>query len=139
MIYSLRRSPLIDELRWRPPQPVIPWKGVRRAGEFAPAPIQDPAAMVELDPLVKLGLLKPKLSEGCLYLNVWTGAKKTDEKRPVMFWIHGGGFTRGMASDLGYDGTNFARKGVVLARSAKQPYWREGRLSQGMVPRKHHS
>ena len=107
-------APPIGDLRWRPPQPVLPWKGVRKADEFGPAPIQDPAAMVELDPLVKLGLLKPNFSEDCLYLNVWTGAKKTDEKRPVMFWIHGGGFTRGMASDLGYDGTNFARKGVVL-------------------------
>jgi para-nitrobenzyl esterase len=111
-------APPVGELRWKPPQPVMPWKGVRKADGFGPAPIQDAGAMAVLDQLVKLGLLQPKFSENCLYLNVWTGAKKTNEKRPVMFWIHGGGFTRGMATDLGYDGTNFARKGVVLVSVA---------------------
>jgi para-nitrobenzyl esterase len=55
-----------------------------------------------------------KISEDCLYLNVWTGAKKVGEKRPVMVWIYGGGFGIGMTSTPTYDGANLARKGVVL-------------------------
>ena len=59
-----------------------------------------------------------EISEDCLYLNVWTGAKKTDEKRPVMVWIYGGAFVGGMTSFPTTDGTNFAKKGVVLVSIA---------------------
>ena len=108
-------APPVGDLRWRPPQPVKPWTGVRKADEFAPAPIQDPAAVAEL---AKLGLPPIKFSEDCLYLNVWTGAKKAGEKRPVMLWIYGGSFTSGMTNYPDYDGTNLARKGVVLVSVA---------------------
>jgi para-nitrobenzyl esterase len=54
------------------------------------------------------------VSEDCLYLNVWTGAKSAEERRPVMVWIHGGALTRGSGSLDAYDGEEFARRGVVL-------------------------
>ncbi|HSW39566.1 MAG TPA: carboxylesterase family protein, partial [Acidobacteriota bacterium] len=57
-------------------------------------------------------------SEDCLYLNVWTGARKTNEKRPVMVWIYGGGFGIGMTSTPAYNGANLARRGVVLVSVA---------------------
>jgi para-nitrobenzyl esterase len=54
------------------------------------------------------------MSEDCLYLNIWTGARAAAEKRPVMVWIHGGAYTRGSGAIPTYDGENFAKKGVVL-------------------------
>jgi para-nitrobenzyl esterase len=100
-------APPVGELRWKSPQPVIPWKGVKRTVEFAPGPMQD------LNMGASLGGPQ-KISEDCLYLNVWTGAKNSREKRPVMFWIYGGGFGAGRNSFPKVDGTNLARKGVVM-------------------------
>jgi para-nitrobenzyl esterase len=57
-------------------------------------------------------------SEDCLYLNVWTAAKSVEERRPVMVWIHGGAFVGGMTGTPMFDGTKFARKGVVLVSVA---------------------
>ncbi len=104
-------APPVGDLRWRSPQPVIPWKGVRKADEFAPGPMQDTAFGAMLGG-------PQKISEDCLYLNVWTGAKKPGEKRPVMVWIYGGGFGIGMTSTPAYDGANLAKKGVVLVSVA---------------------
>jgi para-nitrobenzyl esterase len=104
-------APPVGDLRWRAPQPVIPWQGVRKAYDFAPGPIQDTAFGGSLGG-------PQKISEDCLYLNVWTGAKKAGEKRPVMFWIFGGGFGVGMTSTPSYDGANLAKKGVVLVSVA---------------------
>jgi para-nitrobenzyl esterase len=100
-------APPVGELRWRSPQPVKPWVGVKKADEFGPGPMQDAAFGAMLGG-------PQKISEDCLYLNVWTGAKKVGEKRPVMVWIYGGGFGIGMTSTPTYDGANLARKGVVL-------------------------
>jgi para-nitrobenzyl esterase len=104
-------APPVGELRWKAPQPVKPWQGVRKAQDFAPGPMQDTAFGGKLGG-------PQKISEDCLYLNVWTGAKKAGEKRPVMFWIYGGGFGVGMTSTPTYDGTNLAKKGVVLVSVA---------------------
>jgi len=93
-------APPVGELRWKAPQPVAPWDGVREAKDFGPMPMQR--------------LLFTKGSEDCLYLNVWTAAKDPTERRPVMVWIYGGAFNGGWAGDATYDGTNFAKKGVVL-------------------------
>jgi para-nitrobenzyl esterase len=104
-------APPVGELRWRAPQPVKPWQGVKKAHDFAPGPMQDKAFGASLGgPQI--------ISEDCLYLNVWTGAKNPGEKRPVMFWIYGGGFGIGMTSTPTYDGSNLAKKGVVLVSVA---------------------
>src|SRR5439155_4727802 len=57
---------------------------------------------------------QPPMDEDCLYLNVWTAATSSDERRPVMVWIHGGGNVQGYGSETCFDGEAFARKGVVL-------------------------
>src|SRR4030042_1554570 len=104
-------APPVGDLRWRSPQPVVPWEGVRKADAFAPGPMQD----------TQFGAIlggPQEISEDCLYLNVWTGAKKTYEKRPVMVWIYGGGFGIGMTSTPAYDGTSLAKRGIVLVSVA---------------------
>jgi para-nitrobenzyl esterase len=103
-------APPVGELRWKAPQPVKPWDGVRDAYEFAPAPMQ-PAMLAKVSGGVEL-------SEDCLYLNVWTGAKSPDERRPVMVSIYGGGFTSGATSIPFLDGTALAKKGVVMVSIA---------------------
>ncbi|MCX7825514.1 MAG: carboxylesterase family protein, partial [Verrucomicrobiae bacterium] len=98
-------APPVGALRWKPPQPVKPWEGVRACTESGPwCPQPKPIA----------GFAPPKQSEDCLYLNIWTAAKTPGEKRPVMFWIHGGGCTTGSGATPTYDGTALARQGVVV-------------------------
>ncbi len=99
-------APPVKQLRWRPPQPVTPWKGIRDARKFAPACPQPPDLVY--------ALAFKEQSEDCLYLNVWTAAKGDAEKRPVMVWIHGGGNTIGGAATPFYDGRHLAVAGVVL-------------------------
>lgn len=100
-------APPLGSLRWRAPQPVIPWSGIRQADRYAASCMQDPN-------FVKLFGAPPGLSEDCLYLNVWTAAKSVRDRLPVMVWIHGGGFVGDMASNPVYDGHHFATQGVVV-------------------------
>src|SRR5215510_5235571 len=101
-------APPVGDLRWKPPQPVLKWEGVRNCDAFGPECPQAPY------PAGSIYALPPqKQSEDCLFLNVWTAAKE-GEKLPVMVWIHGGSLTRGSGSNRVYDGTSFAKKGVVL-------------------------
>ncbi|MFN7928471.1 MAG: carboxylesterase family protein [Blastocatellia bacterium] len=104
-------APPIGEWRWKPPQPVAPWQGVRACDAFGPECPQSPwpagSVYAAYDPT------PPPQSEDCLNLNVWTAAKP-NEKRPVMVWIHGGSLTRGSGAQPIYDGTALAKKGVVL-------------------------
>lgn len=104
-------APPVGELRWRPPQPVAPWKGVRAAREFAPDCMQarfGPPPAPGAPP-------SPTPSENCLYLNVWRPASAPPaSKLPVMFWIYGGGFVGGSSSSPFTSGAAFARQGVVL-------------------------
>lgn len=104
-------APPVGDLRWRAPQPLAPWEGVRPANDFGPAPMQDPELMQSLGD-------RGEVSEDCLYLNVWTPAKAAGEKLPVMVWIYGGGFAIGSTSAPVYDGMNFARRGVILVSIA---------------------
>lgn len=103
----------IGDLRWKAPAPVQAWEGVKRCDTFAASAIQpspEPFYMWTEEFLIP----KAPIDEDCLYLNVWTGASYTDEKRPVVVWIHGGGFTSGSGSVPIYDGEAMARKGVVF-------------------------
>lgn len=100
----------VGGLRWRPPRPVKPWTGVRSATAFAPACPQRGVSMPG-EPL-------PQTSEDCLYLNVWTPAKPSAKPRPVIVWIHGGGWTNGATSLPLYAGDALARRGVVVVSVA---------------------
>ncbi|MBW2413250.1 MAG: carboxylesterase/lipase family protein [Deltaproteobacteria bacterium] len=101
-------QPPVDELRFRAPQAAEPWSGVRDASSFARTAPQGERA---------IGFLpagKPEeRSEDCLYLNVFTPGAD-DARRPVLFWIHGGGFTGGSGSGPMYDGAHLARRGDVV-------------------------
>ena len=101
--------PPVGELRWKPPEPPASWPGVRPATQFANACMQTPVTQSSLN-----GPAPPPVSEDCLYLNIWTPAQSADDRLPVMVWIHGGGFERGTAAAVGYDGENLARKGAVV-------------------------
>lgn len=104
-------APPVGNLRWRPPQPVRPWPGIRKAEHFAPGCMQ-PANAVPL-------LGEPSaMSEDCLYLNVWTPAKFANARLPVVTWIYGGSFLEGMTSQPLYDGTHLAQQGVVVVTLA---------------------
>ena len=97
-------APPVGALRWKAPQPVNPWSGVKQAGAFGPGCVQAASPYTQV----------PSMSEDCLYLNVWTPAKTAGDRLPVMVWIYGGAFTGGAASMAMYDGTRLAEKGVVL-------------------------
>ncbi|HMD71201.1 MAG TPA: carboxylesterase family protein [Bryobacteraceae bacterium] len=100
-------QPPVGDLRWREPQPVKNWSGVRNAGQFGPA------CMQRLSPGADYWLRGNGMSEDCLYLNVWTPAKTGKEKLPVLVYIFGGGFQNGDGSEPRYDGENMARHGMV--------------------------
>src|SRR5215471_14029646 len=104
-------APPVGALRWKAPQPVKPWTGVKQASTFALSCMQDSAA-------AKLFNAPEGVSEDCLYLNVWTPAKSPSDRLAVMVWIYGGGFVGGQTSVPLYDGTKLAEKGVVLVSVA---------------------
>ena len=100
-------APPVGDLRWKPPQPVRSWTGVKTATSFAPSCVQDVT-------FVKLFGAPEAVGEDCLYLNVWTPVKSVNERLPVMVWIYGGAFVGGMTSIPAYDGTALAQQGVVV-------------------------
>ncbi|HEU5078515.1 MAG TPA: carboxylesterase family protein [Opitutaceae bacterium] len=93
-------APPVGDLRWCVPRPAEKWEGVRDATKFGPDPYQRGG--------------KGNVSEDCLYLNVWTPAKRADEGVPVLVWIYGGGFAEGGTSGPWVTGEHLARKGVVF-------------------------
>ncbi|MFZ0593839.1 MAG: carboxylesterase family protein, partial [Bryobacteraceae bacterium] len=99
-------APPVGDLRWRPPAQVAPWNGTRKADAFAPACMQVGVSMP--------GEKAPKVSEDCLYLNIWTPAKTAHEHLPVIVWIYGGGYINGSASMPLYWGDRLAHKGVIV-------------------------
>src|SRR5262245_3880235 len=119
-------APPLGENRWRAPQPVAKWDGVRKADAFgapciagAPAPPRGGgrgAAAPGAAPGAAAAApqREPARSEDCLYANVWTSAKTANDRRPVMVWIYGGGFTGGSGGLAWYDGENLAAKGPVI-------------------------
>jgi para-nitrobenzyl esterase len=100
-------QPPVGDLRWREPQPVKNWTGVRNADEFGSA------CMQRLSPGSDYWIRAKGMSEDCLYLNVWTSAKSGSERLPVLVYIFGGGFQNGDGSEPRYDGESMARRGMV--------------------------
>jgi len=107
-------APPVGPLRWKEPQPVENWTGVRKADTFGNVCMQQKAP--KRTPMnISVDLPdSPQMSEDCLYLNVWTEAKRAGAKLPVMVWIFGGAYTEGSGSSPHNDGENLAKKGVVV-------------------------
>ena len=108
-------APPVGDLRWKHPQPVQPWKGVRPCDTFGAASLQGdqtPGSFYWKE-FYQGG--DPKRSEDCLYLNVWTpAAGKPEAKLPVIFWIHGGAYMGGYGHEIEFSGDAYAKKGVIL-------------------------
>lgn len=107
--------PPVGENRWRAPQPCESWDGVKEAYRFAPIAVQDTPGLGD-DVYCREWHVDPDIAmdEDCLYLNVWTGAKAADEKRPVLVWFYGGGLQWGYPAEMEFDGERLARRGVVV-------------------------
>ena len=99
-------EPPVGDLRWKPPQPVKSWKGVRRAVQFGPRAMQHPV-------FGDMAFRSNGMSEDCLYLNVWAPPGSEKAKLPVLVYFYGGGFVAGDGSETRYDGESMARKGIV--------------------------
>ncbi|WP_245964860.1 carboxylesterase/lipase family protein [Trinickia dinghuensis] len=99
-------APPIGESRWREPQRLAPWIGVREAKQFGPRCMQmDGPSMT---------FRSPSMSEDCLYLNVWAPAKSSEGTLPVLVYFHGGGFAFGDGSEPRYDGAHLAGRGMIV-------------------------
>ncbi len=100
-------KPPLGDLRWKAPQPMDSWEGVLETKKFGPRPMQT----------LVFGDMKSRsdgVSEDCLYLNVWTPAKRNTTGLPVLVYFYGGGFVAGDASEYRYDGESMAKKGMVV-------------------------
>jgi para-nitrobenzyl esterase len=123
-------APPLGANRWKAPQPAAKWEGVRKADAFgnrclagggggggrgrgaaAPGGRGNAPAAQAAPPAAPV---QPPQSEDCLYINVWTSANAASDRRPVMVWIYGGGFTGGAGSEQRYDGERLAAKGPVV-------------------------
>ena len=107
-------APPVGDLRWKEPQPVPPWEGVKVADTCGPGAMQ--AKQDSSNPWTsEFHWEDPEFSEDCLYLNIWTPAPgKPGKKLPVALWIHGGAYTGGWGYEPEFDGKVWAEKGVVL-------------------------
>lgn len=99
-------QPPVGDLRWKEPQPVQNWKGVRKADHFGNNAMQK-------NVFGDMMFRSAGMSEDCLYLNVWTPSKSFKEKLPVLVYFYGGGFVAGDGSESRYDGESMAQKGIV--------------------------
>lgn len=99
-------QPPVGDLRWKAPQPLTNWTGVKQTKKFGPRAIQS-------NVFGDMGFRSDGMSEDCLYLNVWSPAKSANEKLPVLVYFYGGGFAAGDGSESRYDGENMAKKGIV--------------------------
>lgn len=100
-------QPPVGDLRWKEPQPVQNWTGIRKANRFGNKGMQKPI-------FGDMGFRAEKMSEDCLYLNVWTPAKNAKEHLPVLVYFYGGGMMAGDGSEPRYDGESMSKKGIVV-------------------------
>ena len=99
-------QPPVGNLRFAPPAPAARWEGVRDAKQFG-------ARCMQLPLFGDMNFRSNGMSEDCLYLNIWTPAKRAGERLPVLVYYYGGGFQAGDGSEPRYDGESMARKGIV--------------------------
>lgn len=99
-------APPVGDARWKPPQPVQSWTGVRKADQFGPRCMQR-------NVFGDMNFRANGMGEDCLSLNVWTPAKAGREKLPVLVYFYGGGFIAGDGSEPRYDGASMAGRGIV--------------------------
>lgn len=100
-------KPPVGDLRWKAPQPLDAWKGVKATKKFGSRAVQG----------IIFGDMKSRsegLSEDCLYLNVWTPAKRNTKNLPVLVYFYGGGLSAGDGAEPRYDGESMAKKGMVV-------------------------
>jgi para-nitrobenzyl esterase len=120
-------KPPVGDLRWRAPQPATPWSGTLVADKYRDVCVQrPPLGGNSIFTEIFFTPIAPQ-SEDCLHLNIWTAAA-AGEKRPVMVWVHGGGFVGGTAAAEIYDGADLAKKGVVMV-SFNYRVWKFGFLA----------
>jgi para-nitrobenzyl esterase len=100
-------QPPVGALRWKEPQPLDKWSGVKETKKFGPRPVQ---TLIWGD----MNSRSDGVSEDCLYLNVWTPAKRNVKGLPVLVYFYGGGYVAGDGSEPRYDGENMAKKGIVV-------------------------
>lgn len=100
-------QPPVSELRWKAPQPMKNWTGVKETKKFGPRPMQK---LIWGD----MNSRSNGVSEDCLYLNVWTPATRTTKNLPVLLYFYGGGFVAGDGSEPRYDGESMSKKGIVV-------------------------
>ncbi len=100
-------QPPVGDLRWKDPQPLAPWKGVKETKHFGPRPMQ---VLIWGD----MNSRSNGVSEDCLYLNVWTPATRNTKNLPVLVYFYGGGNVAGDGSEPRYDGETMAKKGIVV-------------------------
>jgi para-nitrobenzyl esterase len=106
-------APPVGDLRWKAPQPVKDWNGALECKTWPASAMQAKPGPFMMWTEEFIAPPEP-LSEDCLYLNIWTGARSAGKKQPVLVWIHGGGFTGGAGSCAVYDGEEMAKKGIVF-------------------------
>lgn len=100
-------KPPVGPLRWKAPQALTPWTGVKATKKFGPRAVQ---GFVFGD----MKFRSDGVSEDCLYLNVWSPAKRNEKNLPVLVYFYGGGFVAGDGSEYRYDGESMAKKGIVV-------------------------
>lgn len=111
-------GPTSGDNRFKPPQPVVPWTGIKVADKWGDMQLQDPhtnpTGQFWGDEFYWDPAFLPKASEDAERLNVWTPARKSSEKLPVYVWIHGGGNHHGYASEMEFVASKLAAKGIIV-------------------------
>ncbi len=118
-IFTYKGIPYATAERFMPARKVEPWDGTRSSTMYGPvAPLMTPTTQVQDESEFVFDHDWGYTSEDCLRLNVWTPSIDDGKKRPVLFWIHGGGFTAGSSQELpSYHGENLSKKGDVVVVS----------------------